>query len=85
MKTVRISELKSHLSEHLRRAEAGEVIEVLDRARPIARLGPAGASVDLLEILPAERPFSAVRTVRLRRISGALDSTAALALERGTR
>jgi prevent-host-death family protein len=40
MKTVRIAELKSHLSEHLRAVRRGEVVTVMDRDTPIARIVP---------------------------------------------
>jgi prevent-host-death family protein len=38
MKRVLISELKSHLSEHLRAVQGGEPIIVMDRKTPIARI-----------------------------------------------
>lgn len=41
MKTsVRVAELKSRLSEYLRRVRRGETLTVLDRDTPIARLAP---------------------------------------------
>ena len=40
MKTVRVAELKAHLSAHLRMASDGEEIVVLDRNTPIARIVP---------------------------------------------
>lgn len=41
MVEVGVRELKARLSEHLRRAQAGERLIVTDRGRPIATLGPA--------------------------------------------
>lgn len=82
---VTISELKSHLSEHLRRAEAGEVIEVLDRARPIAKVVPIGNDGSAIEVIPSERSFAAVRAVRLPALSLPMSSLAALRQERGSR
>lgn len=38
--TVRVAELKSRLSEYLRRVRHGETLTVLDRDTPIARLTP---------------------------------------------
>lgn len=38
--TVRVAELKSRLSEYLRRVRRGETVTVLDRDTPIARLAP---------------------------------------------
>lgn len=40
MAEVGVRELKARLSEHLRRAQAGERLIVTDRGRPIATLGP---------------------------------------------
>ena len=44
MKRVLISELKSHLSEHLRAVQAGQPIVVMDRKTPIARIVPYDAA-----------------------------------------
>ena len=41
MADVGIRELKQHLSEYLDRAERGEILQVTDRGRPKAVLGPA--------------------------------------------
>ena len=84
MKRVQVSVLKSQLSKHLRAAEAGETIEVMDRARPIARVVPIAAVGDL-ETVPAQRPFSEVRDVRLPRIKLRISSLDVLADERGLR
>lgn len=40
MKGVRIAELKSRLSEHLRKVRRGHSLTVLDRDTPIARIVP---------------------------------------------
>jgi prevent-host-death family protein len=40
MRTVRIAELKSRLSEHLRMVRRGETVTVMDRDTPIARIVP---------------------------------------------
>lgn len=37
---VRIAELKANLSKHLRAAQRGETVTVLDRDTPIARIVP---------------------------------------------
>jgi len=44
---VPVRELKAKLSAYLRRAEAGEVIIVTDRGRPIATLAPLLGGADL--------------------------------------
>lgn len=40
MKSVGIRELRQRASEVLRQVEAGEVFEVTDRGRPVARIAP---------------------------------------------
>jgi prevent-host-death family protein len=40
MKSVRIAELKSRLSEYLRAVRNGETIAVLDRETPVAQIVP---------------------------------------------
>jgi len=45
MAEIGVRDLKARLSEHLRRAEAGERLVVTDRGRPIATIGPADAAV----------------------------------------
>ncbi len=40
MNTVRITDLKSRLSEHLRKVRRGRSLTVLDRDTPIARIVP---------------------------------------------
>ena len=85
MRQVSISELKSHLSEHLRRAEAGDVIEVLDRARPIAKVVPMSSDGAALELIPPARSFASVRSVRLPPATLAMSSIEALRQERGSR
>jgi antitoxin (DNA-binding transcriptional repressor) of toxin-antitoxin stability system len=40
MTGVRIADLKSHLSEHLRKVRAGVSLTILDRDTPIARIVP---------------------------------------------
>jgi prevent-host-death family protein len=40
MKTVRIAELKSRLSEYLRAVRGGDTIAVLDRDTPVAHIVP---------------------------------------------
>ncbi len=40
MKGVRVAELKSKLSEYLRKVRAGRTVTVLDRSTPIARIVP---------------------------------------------
>lgn len=85
MAQVKISELKARLSAHVRAAEAGQVIDIMDRSRAVARLGPIATHEHDLEMIPAARPFSSVRTVRLPPLKAKVDSLRALRDERGTR
>jgi antitoxin (DNA-binding transcriptional repressor) of toxin-antitoxin stability system len=55
MKTVRIADLKAHLSAHLRSVREGGALTVLDRDTPIARIVPY---LPQLEMLAIRRPSS---------------------------
>lgn len=73
MITVRIAELKSRLSEHLRKVRRGRSLTVLDRDTPIARLVPyeedaAGLTVRLpLSDAPKLQDVSLPPPIRLRK------------------
>lgn len=54
MERVGIRELRQNASEYVRRAEAGETIEVTDRGRPVARLAPLRKGESILDRLIAE-------------------------------
>lgn len=53
MKQVRIAELKSKLSEFLRRVQRGESLAVLDRNTPIAHIVPIRERTELRVRKPA--------------------------------
>ena len=55
MKSVRIADLKAHLSAHLRSVRRGETLTVLDRETPIARIVPA---LDHRSALRIRRPLA---------------------------
>jgi prevent-host-death family protein len=62
MRRVGIAELKDNLSRHLRAVEAGEVVEVMDRGRAVARIVPLDTKHEpKVTILPARRPFASIR------------------------
>ena len=61
MKTVGTAELKARLSEHLRAVRAGEVITVLDRRTPIARIVPHNVRGTELVVRPAREPLRGFR------------------------
>lgn len=50
MKKVRIADLKSRLSEHLRHVRRGRSLTVLDRETPIAQIVPYGENGALLTV-----------------------------------
>lgn len=53
MKRVNISQLKSHLSEHIRSVRGGENIVVLDRDNPVAEIVPIRPKAALKVRMPA--------------------------------
>ncbi len=53
MKAIKIAELKSHLSQHLRTVRAGEILTVLDRTTPVARVVPLDSGDDVVVTRPA--------------------------------
>lgn len=59
MAGVRVADLKSRLSEHLRKVRAGRSVTVLDRNTPIARIVPyeEGASLSVRHPLPGTPPL----------------------------
>ena len=85
MKTVKIAELKNHLSEHLRAVEAGEEVIVTDRDRPIARIIPHGPRERGLRISKPTRPFNSLRTKRFAPAKWRIRSTDLLLEERQKR
>ena len=64
MKRVRIADLKARLSAHLRSVRRGEVITVLDRETPIARIVPHREAGPLLTVR-SRRPGATLQSLRL--------------------
>lgn len=89
MKRVGIAQLKNNLSRELRAVEAGEEVEVMDRARAIARIVPvsgrATSGTPPVRIRPAKRPFVEIRDIRYPPIEPGVDSVAILLEERRER
>lgn len=85
MKRVKIADLKSELSRHLRAVEQGAEIEVTDRQRPIVRLVPVPSAEPRIRILPPRRAFSEVRNRRFRKARWRTESLRLLLEERGQR
>jgi prevent-host-death family protein len=84
MKRVGIAQLKDNLSAHLRSVEAGEVVEVMDRARPIARIVPVSTRPSIT-LRPAKRPFASVRDRTYPPIAPGIDVLELLREERAER
>ena len=61
MDTVKIADLKDHLSAHLRAVEAGAEIVVTDRNRPIARIVPVAQPTTGVTLRRPTREFAEVR------------------------
>ena len=85
MKTVKIAELKNHLSEHLRSVEAGEEIVVTDRNRPIAKIIPHSSVEKRLRFSEPKRSFESVRDKRFVPAKWKIRSTDLLLEERQKR
>lgn len=84
MKRVGIAELKDNLSRVLRGVEAGEPVEVMDRARPIARIVPVDRP-PAVTIRPAMRPFASIRDRTYSPLAPGIDVLDLLREERAER
>jgi hypothetical protein len=67
MRTVSIRELKSHLSEYLRRVQGGESFLVTDRGRVVAEIREPGTSYEVKGIPSGLLDLAAEGDVRLGR------------------
>lgn len=85
MKPVKIAELKAKLSHYVRAAERGDRIEILDRNRPIAQLGPLDEDLDDLDLKLPLIPFAQVRDKRVERAAWADTAERLLAADRRKR
>ena len=65
MKNVRIAELKSRLSEHLRLVRRGQSLTVMDRDTPIARIVPYVSEGDALVVRRPLRRYPSLQRVPL--------------------
>jgi prevent-host-death family protein len=62
MKTVNLAEAKAHLSELVDSVEAGDVVQILRRGKPVAQLTPIRTprkpvDVEMLKAVGAKMPF----------------------------
>jgi prevent-host-death family protein len=82
MKRVGVADLKNNLSKNLRTVETGEVIEVTDHDRAIARLVPIEPDSRLVVVDPT-RPLSEIAHKRYPPVRLPMTSLQLLAEERG--
>jgi prevent-host-death family protein len=82
MTTVKIADLKDHLSAHLRAVEAGAEIVVTDRNRPIARIVPIAQPAPGVTLKPPTRDFAEVRDLDRVPAAWSVSSTELLLEER---
>jgi prevent-host-death family protein len=68
MKSVKIADLKSRLSAHLREVRRGGVVTVLARDTPVARIVPVDPGADIT-ITPAASGAPPLGRVRLPRVA----------------
>lgn len=65
MKTVSVAELKSKLSKYLAAVKNGHEITVTSHRHPIAKIvPPQQAAMSQLEIIPAKKPVSTLKTIK---------------------
>jgi prevent-host-death family protein len=83
MTSVKIAELKDHLSEHLRAVERGAEIVVTDRDRPIAMIVPMPAVAPRAVLRPPVPGFEEARDRHRQPANWAIDSLTLLLEERG--
>ena len=84
MKRVGVAELKNNLSKNLRLVEGGEVIEVTDHDRAVARIVPVEPKTRLV-VREALRPFSEIAHVRYPPLDLPVSSTELLRQDRDIR
>ena len=86
MNSIRIAELKDHLSENLRKVQAGDSLVVLDRATPIAHIVPVPTPASELRVVEPPRSWQDVAALELPAAPAlATRSLAVLVDERGDR
>lgn len=85
MRHVKIAELKDRLSEHLRAAENGAEVIVMDRNRPIARIVPMPQSGRQIRLIRPRRDLADIRDRRRARAGWQIHSTEILMEERRER
>ena len=85
MINVAVSDLKARLSAHLRAVRDGEVVTVLDRRRPIARIVPLDDTGDGLRVRSAKVPLSSIAAPKPSGVSSTILDLALADEREGTR
>ena len=83
MKSVKIADLKAHLSAYLREVRDGGALLVKDRETPFAVISPIPKSPEPLTIRKATRPVSDLKKIRGIKPKKDFDPLEALLEERG--
>lgn len=82
MKTVKIADLKSHLSAYLKEVRSGHELIVADRDTPVARISPIPRQKERLQVRKATRPWSEFASLRGVTLEKPVDPLDALLEER---
>ena len=82
MKTVKIADLKSHLSAYLKEVRSGHELIVADRDTPVARISPIPREREKLQVRKALRPWATVRDIKGVKLAKPVDPLDALLEER---
>jgi prevent-host-death family protein len=65
MKSVKIAELKAHLSEYIKDVRRGRELTVMERTTPVARIVPCGTDSTMLDVRPPRRRVPRLQDVEL--------------------
>jgi len=82
---VMISELKARLSAYLHRVRHGEMLTVLDRKTPVARIVPYSGEAEDFRLIASTRPVRDIAKVRGVRTKRPVDVVGILIETRGDR
>lgn len=69
IESVSVATLKSNLSGYLAAVKKGKEIVVTSHRHPIARIVPAEKAEDDLKIIPAKKPVSSLKKIKVIKLS----------------
>ena len=85
MKKVKIGELKTHLSSHLKQVRHGEEIIILDRKQPIAKVIPLMEKKKHLVIVRKPKTRGGLKKLKFKGIKAKVDVVKTLREDRDRR